>query len=216
MEKSSGTIRTIALLLAASLACMTMLSWSSEPPCVEIASLAGLDDGQRVLVRGLLVDLRVNDGGSESAVLADREGSATAWVFVSKGIAPQPSSYANIGDEIRVSGSLAMSRSGASLYSDSDSVALMAKSEEVLTVISLASHWELFLDDEVHVRGVLVQTAAHEGPRLFDALKECSIVVKSASPIDDSLLGRSVVVSGTLLLDESSMKVILEADAIHE
>lgn len=215
MKTSPRTVRTIALFLAAFLACMTMLSWPSEPPCVEIASLGGLDDGQTVLVRGLLVDLRTNDGGSESLVLADREESATVWVFVGKAIGPPPSSYANVGDELRVVGNLAISRSGLSLYSDTDSIVLLAKSEEVLTVSTLSSHWELFLGDEVRVKGILVQTVAYEGLRLFDSDQELSLAVSPSCIWDGRLLGLSVVVSGRLVLDMSSMRLALQAHEIN-
>src|SRR4030042_630538 len=86
MKASLVTFRVLAFILMAVLAGMMMLSWSARMPCLEISSLPGLDDGQTVLVRGLLVDLRVNGGGSESLILADREGAASGWVFVSQAI----------------------------------------------------------------------------------------------------------------------------------
>jgi hypothetical protein len=215
MKASLVTFRVLAFILMAVLAGMMMLSWSARMPCLEISSLPGLDDGQTVLVQGLLVDLRVNDGGSESLVLADREGAASVWVFVSQAIRPQPSSYAHVGDELRVVGSLALSRSGMSLYSDSDSVVLLARAEQVLTVGGLSSHWELFLGDDISVSGVLMQTVASSGPRLFDIDMERSLSLSLDGGWDDQLLGRTVTVIGRLVLDEESMSLVLQATAIH-
>lgn len=201
--------------LAALLACMATLSWTSEPACLDVASLGGLDDGQEVLVRGLLVDLRTNDAGSESLVLADRTVMATVWVFVEKALGPPPSSFADIGDELRVAGNLAISRAGATLFSNSDSVSLMMEAEHVLTVQSLSSHWELFLGDEVSLRGILVQKSYSEGPRLLDLQEDCSLAVRATGEWDIGLLGLSVAVSGRLMLDECTMTIVLEAHSIH-
>jgi len=215
MKASLVTFRVLAFILMAVLAGMMMLSWSARMPCLEISSLPGLDDGQTVLVRGLLVDLRVNDGGSESLVLADREGAASVWVFVSQAIRSLPSSYAHVGDELRVVGNLALSRSGMSLYSDSDSVVLLARAEQVLTVGALSSHWELFLGDDISVSGILMQTVASSGPRLFDIDMERSLSLSLDGGWDDQLLGRTVTVIGRLVLDEESMSLVLQATAIH-
>lgn len=215
MKASPVTFRVLAFTLLAVLAGMMMLSWSARMPCLEISSLPGIDDGQAVLVRGLLVDLWVNDGGSESLILADRESATSVWVFVSQATRPQPSSYAHVGDELRVAGNLALSRSGMSLYSDSDSVVLLARVEQVLTVGTLSSHWELFLGDDVSVSGVLMQTVASSGPRLFDSDMEHSLSLNLDDGWDDQLLGRTVTVVGRLVLDEGSMSLVLQAYSIH-
>jgi len=215
MRRTPITFRVLAFILLAVLAGMMLLSWSARMPCLEISALPGIDDGQVVLVRGLLVDLWVNDGGSESLVLADREGAISVWVFVIQAIRPQPSSYAHVGDELRVAGNLALSRSGMSLYSDSDSVVLLARAEQVLTVRTLSSHWELFLGDEVSVSGVLMQAVASSGPRLFDSDMEHSLSLGLDDGWDDQLLGRTVTVVGTLVFDEESMSIVLQAHAIH-
>jgi hypothetical protein len=194
---------------------MMLLSWSARAPCLEVSSLSGMDDGQTVLIRGLLVDLWVNDGGSESLVLADREDATSVWVFVSQALRPQPSSYAHVGDELRVCGNLAISRSGMSLYSDSDSVVLLTRAEQVLTVGMLSSHWELFLGDDISVSGVLLQPVASAGPRLFDNDLEHSISLGLDDGWDAQLLGQSVTVVGMLVIDENSMALVLQARAIH-
>lgn len=179
-------------------------------PTVELAAIGFVDDGQEVVTRGLLVDLRRYDSGFESLVIAAPDGQATLRVQVSQGFRPQPSAYARYGDILRVLGRVSNSGSDTALHCDGDSVSVEERAETALTVGTLSRAWQLFLGDEVRIRGVLLSPMASEGYRLFDLDLQCSIMLMVARDTMDVGFALEAVVVGILGMDASSMSLFLE------
>ncbi len=183
---------------------------SSPVPTVDLRDISIMDDGRGVVVHGMLVNLRRYDSGSEALVLASPDGQATIRVQVAVGMKAQPSAYARPGDTLKVFGRLSTSGSDPVMYCSGDSVSVESRSEQTLTVASLSHAWQLLLDDELRIRGVIVAPLGSECPRLFDRDFFSSILLRGASrPLGDAL-GEEAIVIGLLRLERPTMTLILE------
>lgn len=195
---------TLAALLLVTLSSLITLGLQAEVPVVDLSGVYFLDEGQEVVTGGLLIDLRRYDSEVESLVLASSDGQDTLRVLVSPGNRPQPSAYARMGDSLRVVGRVSSSGHSMILYCISDSVFVEARSERVLTVRALSEMWQMFLGDELRIRGVVVTHLASEGPRLYDSDLACSILLTGAVEGLEASPFEAVVV-GILVLDDTSM-----------
>jgi len=199
---------TLAAVLLVTLSSLMTLGLEAEVPAVDLSVVRLLDEGQEVVTRGSLVDLKRYDSGFESLVIASSDGQNTLRVLVSPEHRPQPSAYARIGDSLRAMGRVSSSGSDKVLYCGSDSVSVEARSEGVLTVRALSETWHMFIGDELRIRGVVVTHLASEGLRLYDLDLVCSILLTEALGVPKSSPFEAVVV-GVLLLDGTSMQLNL-------
>jgi hypothetical protein len=204
----------IATLLSALLGAMVLLASASSTPSVRISEISLLDDGQEAITSGILVDLRVFDSGAEALLLTDDADGAVLKVISSPGIRPQPSSYVDIGDEVRVLGEVSNSRVLSIMYSSSDRVNLRRASEYVLTVEILSRNWLLFQGDEFRICGLLAVDASNETLRLSDSDTDHSISLRSHGQDVSRLMSKKVVVEGILRFDSSSMGFYIDAGSI--
>lgn len=199
---------TLAMLLLVTLSSVIGLGLQAEVPAVDPSGVRHLDEGQEIVSRGLLIDLRRYDSGFESLVIASPDGQDTLRVLVSPGSRPQPSAYARMGDSMRVMGRVSGSGYDTTLYCGSDSVSVEARSERALTVRTLSETWHLFLRDELRIRGIVVTHLASEGPRLYDSDLVCSILLTGAVEASGAAPFEAVV-TGILDMDEVSMSLNL-------
>lgn len=211
MNPISSRLEALAVVLVVTLSSLICLGLTADVPEVELSAVEFMDEGQEVAARGLLVDMREYDSGFESMVIAAPDGCATLRVFVSQGLRPQPSTYARIGDSLRVLGSVSSSGSEVTLYSSADGIFLEARSETALTIGILCDAWQLFLGDELRLRGIAVRPLASEGCRLYDAGFACSLALTGAweGPAG-AAVALEVVVTGRLRFEEATMSLALE------
>lgn len=210
MKSSIRWLEVLATVLLLFLSSIVCLGLGTEVPNVELAEMSLVDDGQEVVTRGLLVDLWKYDSGLESLVLATSDGQITLRVQVSKGVQPQPSTYVRYGDALRVFGRLSNSGSEMSIHCDGDSVSVEERAEAALTVRTLSRAWELFLGDEVRIRGVVLSPIVSEGWRLFDIDLQCSIKLMGRPNTTAFCPTLDAVVVGILGMDASSMSLFLK------
>ncbi len=206
--------RVIAGLLSALLASMILLASASSTPSVRISEITLLDDGQDAFTSGVLVDIKVFDGGSEALLLTDDADGSVLRVISSPGIKQQPSGYLDIGDEVRVLGEVSNSRVLSIMYSSSDRIDLIRASENVLTVEILSRSWLLFQGDELRISGVLATYATSETLRLFDPDMDHSISLRNDGQDLSHLAMKIVTVEGFLRFDSNSMDFYIDAVSI--
>lgn len=199
---------TLAVLLLVTLSSVISLALQTAVPVVDLSRVRLLDEGQEIVARGLLVDLRRYDSGFESLVIASPDGQETLRVLVSPGHRPSPSAYARTGDSLRVMGHVSRSGYDTMLYCESGSVSVEARSEGALTVRALSDTWPMFLGDELRIRGIVVTHLASEGFRLYDPDLVCSILLTGAVDVSGAAPFEAVV-AGILGLDAVSMKLNL-------
>jgi hypothetical protein len=202
------------MILSIILGGMVLLASASTTPSVRISEIPLLDDGQEVITSGILVDIRVFDGGTEALLLTDDVAGAVLKVICSPGVKPQPSSYIDIGDEVRVMGDVSNSRVLSIIYSSSDRIHLRKTSEHVLTVELLSKGWLLFQGDELRVCGLLEEDVPSGTVRLYDSDMEHSISIRSDGQDVSRLISKVVVVEGVLTLDPTSMGFYIDAGSI--
>jgi hypothetical protein len=188
-------------------------SWAS-PPEVTVPQVPGMEDGMKVQVTGLLVDLYVYDSGTESLILADTSQKCTVKVIISPATRPQPSRYVDVGDELRVLGEISKSDETTLVFARSDGVTVSRESEEVLTVDLLKTNWFLFEGDSIRLRGVLDYDALGVSLRLFDLAMNSSLALVPGEIKALHLLGSSVVVTGVLRLDPRLLSLNLLVSSI--
>ncbi len=193
--------RTIAVVLVSLLSSLVLLGSDAEPPLVAISEVQRLEDGMSVQLSGLLVDDWTYESGSESMVLADPAGVATVEVITVPGARPQPSQYANIGDELLVAGKLSKSGQACTVFAKSDGITVLRTSDEVLTVDVLMRTWRLFEGDCVRIRGVLGSDGLQGSVRLFSSERNCSIALDPGGLAVDGLIGTDVLVSALVRFD---------------
>jgi hypothetical protein len=193
---------------------MVLLASASTAPCVRISEVPLLDDGQDAFTYGILVDILVFDSGTESLLLADDADGAVLKVICMPGIRPRPSSYVDIGDEIRVLGEVSNTRVMSIMYSSSDRIILSKSSECVLTVEVLSRNWLLFEGDEFRICGLLVAGAADGALRLFDSDLSHSIELRSLGQNVSRIVSKQVAVEGVLRYDSESMILFIDAGSI--
>jgi hypothetical protein len=188
--------------------------WATVP-FVSIPSLDSLDAGAVVQTAGLLVEVHTWDDGSETMVLVDPMSGDTVKVICRRAVKDQPSSYASIGDELKVQGEVFGLQVPRNLYTNSDKVVLLHRCEYVLTVDSLATCWQLFQGDDVSLRGVLLRTDDPDGLALRALSGDTQLTVRYRHQIDSGLLGTEVLSQGTLVFEGSSLQVVLLAELIQ-
>lgn len=204
----------IAILLALSLASLIALGSMDGEQVVPISRLPSVDSGMIVTVVGILTDLWIHDSGLESLVVTDCQLEVVVRVVCSCGIASMPSEYISIGDELSVTGEVSNDRLPPTIFAVSDHVELERSSEDVLTMQLLASHWQMFIDDSITVKGILLAGASGTNPRLVALDGSCSIGVMCGSLDADHLAGRIVTVTGTFFLDTNLMALYIDAGDI--
>jgi hypothetical protein len=206
--------RIITTILSVLLGGMVLLSSTSSAPFVRISEISLLDDGQEAATSGILVDIWVFDGGTESLLLTDVANGAVLKVISSPGVKPQPSSYLDIGDEVRIMGEVSNSKGLSIMYSSSDRINLKSASEYVVTVELLSRSWRLFQGDEFRVCGLLEADASNESLRLFDTDMDHSIALRSEGLDVSHLMSKKVMVEGILKLDSNSLNFYIDAGSI--
>jgi hypothetical protein len=214
LEISSSDQRVIALLLACFLSSVVMLGKGATPPEVPISQVQGLEDGTEVRVCGLMVDLWEYESGAESFVLAEPASGRTVKVVSSPAGSPQPSEYADVGDELRVRGELSKAGFVPTIFTKSDRVSVSRESEDVLDVDVLGRNWQLFEGDCVRLGGVLLMDGLDIGPRLFDRDMRCSLAISMDGFDVASYLGGGVIVTGILGFDSRTLSLVLAVRGI--
>lgn len=203
------------MLLASLMTSLLMIGLSPSPPVIEVSDLGSLDEGCKVTIRGIVVDSAAFDSGTDLLVLLDHQGSETANVYASPGGKARPSMYALVGDELEVTGRLSMSGLVPVLYSDSDQVSLVSRSEDTLTVAMVCDNWQLFLWDSFSVEGRVVVSSISGEFQLVDALEEHGCRIESGGASDLSVaVGQHVIVSGRLVMDYHDMSLELVVRAL--
>ncbi len=188
---------------------MVMLGKDASPPEVPISQIQSLEDGTEVRVCGLMVGLWEYESGAESFVLAEPNDGRTVKVVSSPAASPQPSEYADVGDELRVRGELSKAGFVPTIFTKSDGVSVSRESEDVLDIDVLGRNWQLFEGDCVRIGGVLLVDGLGTGPRLFDRDMRCSLAISMDGFDVDSYLGSRVVVTGILRFDSRTLSLVL-------
>jgi hypothetical protein len=207
MAWTGQRVKRLALLEAALLGFMVLLSGSSRPPLVAIGDMGSLEAGTRVTVVGLLAENWLYESGSEGLLLACQSSSETLRVICTRGSLPLPSEYAAIGDELSVKGEVSRGAAGTCLMATSDDVERLRPSATALTVEMLCENWMVFLNDQVSVRGVILADDATTAWRLADAHSGRSVSLCLRD--NPSILPGSVVEAvGELVLEQDRMDIV--------
>ncbi len=213
---TSSDQRVIALLLACLLSSVVVLGTTSSPPEVAISQVARLEDGMRVRVSGLMVDLWVYESGAESLVLADPERGCSVKVVSSPATRPQPSEYADIGDKLCVIGEISKTGFAPTIFARSDEISVVEESEDVLTVDVLARNWNLFDGDCIRIRGILAFDGLGIGPRLFSCDMNSSLALSMGWIDASAYLGELVLVTGVLGFDSRILSLTLSVKGVSD
>jgi hypothetical protein len=206
--------RTIAVVLVSLLSSLILLGYDSEPPLVSISAIQQLEDGMSIQLSGLLVDDWAYESGTESIVLADPAGGTTVEVLCAQGALPQPSQYANIGDELLVIGRLSKSGQTCTVYANSDDITVLNTSDEILTVELLVRNWNLFEGDYVRLKGTLGWDGLHYSVRLFSFSRSCSIALDPGGLLVTGLIDSDVLVSAFVRFDYRVSALTLLAKSV--
>ena len=201
--------RTVALLFACFLASISMLASSSSPPSVTISQIPQLEDGMKVRISGIMVDLWKYESGSESLVLAEPAGGFSVKVVSSPANRPQPSKYADVGDELLVMGELSKSGQVPMIFARSDGISVARESEDVLTIDIIAKNWMLFDGDCIRVKGLLDFDGLETELRLFSYDASISLRLMMGDLGVEGYIGSEVLVSGTLMFDSRTLSIVL-------
>lgn len=191
-----------------------MLGNGASPPEVPISQIMGIEDGANILVYGLMVDLWEYESGAESFVLAEPGSGRTVKVVSSPAASPQPSEYAQVGDELCVRGELSKAGFVPTIFTKSDRVSVSRESEDVLEIEVLERNWHLFEGDCIRVGGVLLMDGLGIGPRLFDHDMRSSLAMSMDGFDAASYLGGRVIVTGILGFDPRTLSLILTVRGI--
>jgi len=214
MAPMGQRVKRLALLEAALLGVMILLSGNSRPPVVAIDDMDSLEAGTRVTVVGLLAENWLYESGNEGLLLACESSSETLRVICTRGSMPLPSEYLAIGDELSVQGEVSRSAAGTCLMATSDDIERLRPSAVVLTVGMLCENWMVFLDDRVSVRGILLADSSATGWRLADAYSDrsLSLDLQGLLPLTP---GRMVEAFGELVLVEGRMDIVFTAHSLR-
>ncbi|MEM4232439.1 MAG: hypothetical protein QXZ19_00505 [Thermoplasmata archaeon] len=207
------TVLSAAFVVLAS--CVLLLGMVADPPQVDVSALHGLDDGSVVTVRGVVVDLRAFDTGSDMLVILDLSGAEIARIQVSPGCRPRPSAYTSIGDLVAATGRVVLEGQVPVVYSSSDCIVLVAESPVALSVCMGCDNWQLFIYDEFKIQGYvqndggsgafcLVDSLGASGPRLRIQHTNALQFVE----------GKRVTVLGKLTMDPNEMSLVLTVRTI--
>lgn len=157
----------------------------------------------------MLVALWTYESGVESLILSDPSGSSSVKILSSKGLRPQPSQYADIGDEILVIGEISNDGLSPTVFARSDDIQVSLDSEKILTVDILASNWGLFEGDCIKITGILGQDGFSSAPRLYSQGMNRSVALLTGGMDISALLTSKVIVTGTLRFDSRTMTLVL-------
>ncbi len=204
--------RTLALLVLASLALLSGLSSIGRMPAIAISDLSKVDSGAVVVVVGVVVDQWSSDAGSSSYVLADLDRQASVKVIHTPN-RPSAQTEVHIGDEVRVTGEIDLLGGRPTLWASGDGLTLVRSSREVLSVASLVDSWPLLLGDRFEMRGIVQSVYGSRDMLLRDLDGGASILLRSDEGLS-RFADRIVVVDTILLLDSSSMRLVLDVESV--
>jgi len=193
---------------------MLLLGSNATPPTVAISQVPQLEDGMRVEIVGMLVDIWRYESGAESLVLSEFDGGSSVKVLSSKGIRCQPSQYADIGDELHIIGELSKSGLAPTIFAKSDDISVSRESEQYLTVEVLTNCWELFEGDSIRIGGILDLDGFSSSPRLFSFGMNCSVALITGALDFESFLDDRVEITGVLHFDGRTLTLVLMVSSI--
>jgi hypothetical protein len=208
-------VRSLTALFALFLSLVALLGGTTGTPTVPIGQLPLLDRYSEVRIEGMLVDLWERDDGSEVLVLLDASAGATAKVFSACGVASQPSSYAFIGDVLRITGELGSSSPSPTIYARSDGISLVTHAGQVMSVTILSRYWRLLEGDRFELAGTLAFDESSGSARLFDSSRSRSIALRCDTPLG-ILADKDVIVKGILRFDSNHMSLFIEVESVSE
>jgi hypothetical protein len=210
-----GSRRSVLAATSPITLCLVVLvAWDSSAPMVPIVALGSVDEGTTIRTTGLLAELWSWDDGTENLVLVDPQSGCTVEVICNHGLCDQPSSYAELGDELEVVGEIFGLYAPRKLYTDSDRVSLIRPCRFVITVDTLSNCWQMFEGDDIEVRGILLRAEGGSGLSLRAMADEAVLSLEYAYEINQMLLGTEVVATGRLLFDTSVMGLVLCAESV--
>lgn len=205
--------RTIAFAEALLLGTVAVLSASSGPPVVMIQSVPSIEEGTVVRVSGHVVDIWSWDDGTENIVLADLGSGATLRVVCRAGAGQPPSESPSVGDLVLVTGEVARSGVQTLLIVGGDGPELVSRSADALTLGDLARNWRLFEGDDIGIKGLLVSDI--DGNYVLSDLDLTRSLRLSGSTTGLArLAGHAVVVTGVIVVEESTMSLEFRVDSI--
>ncbi|MCU0851736.1 MAG: hypothetical protein MUC90_00550 [Thermoplasmata archaeon] len=204
-----------SVILSVLLGLLVVMSVSSPVPVVSISSVQDLDEGTEIRVIGVVSDLRRYDSGTEAIVLVDLDDGRSVSVYCIEGMGDPPGTYANIGDELSVTGTVMRSAGLATILTSPSQVVLSRTSEYVLSCDLLSENWQSFLNDEICIRGRVVEDTLSGGARLGDESGHASIQLWSSSTDLATYIGSCVVLSGQLQMDLSRLALCISVDLIR-
>jgi len=202
--------KAVAIILVCILSSIILLGTSGGPPLVEISDVQTIEDGMTVKVVGSLVDLRTYDSGSESMIIASLNDRTTIKVVSTPGVKPQPSAYAHVGDELQIDGEIGNSGTVPVIFTTSDDVTRLRRSEQVLTVEVVSNNWLLFEGDVIRIKGILRTTGVGVGIRFYDCADRYSIAIMSNDHDLTRYVGSTVTLTATLYFDHRLNALALE------
>ena len=121
-DRAMMSLRANALLMAALLASLAILSFSPESP-LPLAELHGLEDGTRVTTAGVVAEIVRYSTGTERLVLVD--GFETATVVALATETDAPSTRLDPGDTAEVRGTLSTRDGQLVIFSSYSDVRLL-------------------------------------------------------------------------------------------
>ncbi len=187
---------------------------TATPQEVRLRELPLAEEGETVVVTGIVVDLWKADSGTETLVLMDlSDNSSARMIWRMAGASPSPSTAVSIGDEIRACGEVSPSQVPPVLFVSGADFCLVRPSKIVLSVGTLADHWSVFEGDTISITGTLRYDSV-SGLRLCDPTTQDSVAIRwTGDP--NPLLGRAVHVTAIMRMDTRVLALILNVQEIE-
>lgn len=196
------------------LSTMMFMGSTSEPPEVAMKDLASLEDGEAVRIRGVVSDMWRADSGSETLMLFNLTDNSSAKVVWVSGGGPGPSETLSIGDEAGMSGEVSVAQIPPVLFVRGADFWLLTPSEDILSLATLSSCWELFEGDTIRIAGNLFADPSGGPFKLCDSKMEHSVQVRWAKGDLTTLIGQPVLATGALRMDTRTLSLVFLADHI--
>lgn len=203
--------RAVAVLSSCLTASLLFLALGAEPPLVSVAEAAGAEDGMGVRTSGILASVRIYESGYEALLLTDTGSGEALWAFCAPGMAPMPSAWCSVGDEVLVEGHVARDTEGVRVFTSSDEVECLRKAEFVMDVAHLSVHWRLFEYDRFNITGRAVPGDAPGTWLLTDEAGTHSITLALDRTSTGFESGDRLTIDCTLYVDDRTMTVLLRA-----
>lgn len=213
MDAQNHRTRIACLLLVATLSSALLAACAAIPPTVGVQDCLTLEEGTPVRVVGVVSAHRAYDSGTEVVTMVDRYGGAEVRAICSPTRAPALSTLLSIGDLIRVEGSVGRDASSTIVFAPRDRVSLLCRSEFVLSVEFLCDNWRLFESDRFNVTGKLERSG--DAVVLRNLINERRILLRHSESLSMDLVGETVIVDCTLLIDLHSMTIYIWAWALR-